>query len=154
MKIQICVGKSFSHSKQCVHKEQMDSSSFISLTVLLTTGWATQMGIQGQDGGGRDSAGSDCESQPEGRGNKNVCLGDHKQLGAAESELEEGSLPFDLVLSAPMIGLRWREKVDCARCREAAQLAEWLSARPLEPLTLGLNSRFAICFLSDPGQRA
>lgn len=51
MKIQKCVGKSFSHIKQSVHKEQMDSSSFVSLTVLLTTGWATQMGIQGQDGG-------------------------------------------------------------------------------------------------------
>lgn len=51
MKIQICVGKSFSHIKQSVHKEQMDSSSLISLTVLLTTGWATQMGIQGQHGG-------------------------------------------------------------------------------------------------------
>lgn len=83
-----------------------------------------------------------------------MCLGDHKHLGAAESELEEGSLPFDLVLSTSMIGLCWREKVDRASCRKAAQLAEWLSAWPLEPLTLGLNPLFAICFLSDPGQRA
>lgn len=53
MKIQKCVDKSFSHIKQSVHEEQMDSSSFVSLTVLLTTEWATQMGVQGQDGGGR-----------------------------------------------------------------------------------------------------
>lgn len=68
------------------------------------------MGMQGQDWGGRDSAGSDCESQPEGRGNKNMCFAVHKHLGAAESELEEGSLPLDLVLSAPMIGLGWWKK--------------------------------------------
>lgn len=52
MKIQKCVGKSFSRIKQSVHKEQMDFSSFASFTVLLTAGWATQMGKQGQEGQG------------------------------------------------------------------------------------------------------
>lgn len=48
MEIQKREGKSFSHVKQSVHKEQMDSSSFVSFTILLTTKWATQMDTQGQ----------------------------------------------------------------------------------------------------------
>ena len=59
---------------------------------------------------------SDCESQPEGRRNKNVCLADQKHPGTAESELEEGSLPVGLDLFATMIGLRWQKKDDNASC--------------------------------------
>lgn len=47
---------------------------------------------------GEDSMRSDCEGQPEGRRNKNVCLADQKHLGTAKSELEEGSLPLGLCI--------------------------------------------------------
>ena len=41
--------------------------------------------------------GSDCEIQPEGRRNKNVCLEGQKHPGAVESMLEEGRLPLGLI---------------------------------------------------------
>lgn len=44
----------------------------------------------------------------------------HKHLGAAESELEEDSLPLDLVLSAPTAGLGWWKKDNNACYYEAA----------------------------------
>lgn len=120
MKTQKCVGRSF-FPRQTVCLQGAYGLFFLRLSHRLAdhgvgnTDGHTRAGL-GRGGGGRKPAGSDCESQPEGRGNKNVCLADRKHLGAAEGELEEGSLPFDLVLSAPTIALHWQKKDDNASC--------------------------------------